>query len=111
MIDREKVIKDLECCSSSKFPSCDECDRYGDVTYDNLWSCRSALMREVLELLKAQEPVEQEPVEATILYYRWNAWYLVCGACYREVDKGDAYCRWCGRKLQGYRQREVKSDD
>ena len=100
MIDRTKVIKELKEAEYviTKFVP----ERY--------WGYSRLACWDAIDLLKAQEPVEQEPVEATILYYRWNAWYLVCGACYREVDKGDTYCRWCGRKIKKFGRRKELDD-
>lgn len=48
MIDREKVIKGLECCSKGCSGSCTYSVEGGD--------CCTALAADALELLKAQEP-------------------------------------------------------
>lgn len=61
MMDRDKVIKGLECCTYAKLPiPCDKCDYFGNDEYNDPWSCRISLMRDALTLLKAQEPREMK---------------------------------------------------
>ena len=91
MIDMEKVIKDLEHCLSSKLPHCYKCDRYGDVTNDNLWSCKTALMREALELLKEQEPRVPHLID-------WGIYE--CPVCKTRVDYSYRYCKHCGQAVK-----------
>lgn len=62
MIDREKVIKGLECCTTMDeqgFPSCEKCP------YDVNGTCPDldALHRDALMLLKAQEPRVMTPAD------------------------------------------------
>lgn len=45
------------------------------------------------ELLKEREPVEIE-IEGG-----GSTWWHVCGECHGAVDKGDRYCKHCGRPL------------
>lgn len=54
MIDREKVIKGLECCSAQdrRVAFCHEYD----CPYRDYEECPENLMRDALALLKAQEP-------------------------------------------------------
>ena len=49
MIDREKVIKALECCSNDKW-GCRECPYFPEME-----SCEERLKHNALELIKAQE--------------------------------------------------------
>ena len=55
MNDREKVIKELECCVSltSNGPKCANCD-YADEFHNG--DCETYLLSDALALLKAQEP-------------------------------------------------------
>lgn len=50
---REKVINGLECCSKGDCADCDNCTYHGVQTDV---PCESTLMRDVLALLKVQEP-------------------------------------------------------
>lgn len=52
-----------------------------------------ALARMIDELLEAQET---EPE----LEGGGSTWWYVCGECHGAIDKRDAYCRHCGRKLR-----------
>lgn len=63
--NREKVIKGLECCLASKYPPCDECDYYGDMNYNDSWSCRLSLMADALTLLRLEDASTNDaiPVE------------------------------------------------
>ena len=52
-MDREKVIKGLECCLPAHDPDCDLCP------YDSIdLRCRAKLRDDIIALLKAQEPIE-----------------------------------------------------
>ena len=89
MVDREKVIKGLECCTKGdEVQFCrDEGCPYADVPDD----CMGDVMRDALELLKAQEPVT--PI---IVYNRY-----VCAKCRYEVRRGaDNYCPCCGKRVK-----------
>ena len=51
MIDREKVIKGLECCGYMDRPNCADCPEDGPGLG---YACRDDLMKKALALLKAQ---------------------------------------------------------
>ena len=88
MTDREKVIKAIEICYSGKH-SCTECELF------YVEDCNDKLMRDVLELLKEQEPVNPQKM----LDGSWS--YERCGACGNVLyERGFAYCPWCGRKVK-----------
>lgn len=55
MIDREKVIKGLECCGISR--SCIGCPYVGELFDGCYGSCISYLNRDALELLKEQPEI------------------------------------------------------
>ena len=52
-------------------------------------------MRDALELLQAQEPVE-----AKIGGSADNCWWYTCGGCGEAIDHNDRYCRHCGRAVK-----------
>ena len=56
MIDREKVIKALECCEKAN--NCGNCPYDGECTKRDF-----ALTRDAIALLREQEPVKQEAYE------------------------------------------------
>lgn len=84
MIDREKVLKGLEICTS---PVCRT-----DCPYDNERNgCSLMLMQDALELLKTQGPAKP----------RYDRGYMdyncpVCGVYLLFHQK---YCNECGREL------------
>lgn len=83
MPDVEKVIHELELCLDDAVAAV--------VPRDTVVAA--------IELLKAQEPVEP-----TIGGAEWDSlmgsrWYK-CGACEYPIDKGDRYCRHCGRPVK-----------
>lgn len=97
MVDREKVIKGLECCLPSHDPDCDLCP------YDSIdLRCRAKLRDDIMALLKAQKPVE--PV---VDIDTWK-----CGNCGHTLEHqellGDNvlfheqynYCPECGRTVK-----------
>ena len=68
MMDREKVIKGLECCiygPGGSMSRCDSC-QYNDCSSE----CDNMLKADALELLKAQEPQ-----------------YPVCEHCGKQIDR------------------------
>lgn len=47
---------------------------------------------------KAQEPVEPSiGGDADGMHGNW--WYT-CGWCHEQIDRGDKYCRWCGKAVK-----------
>ena len=97
MTDREKlenVIKGLECCAHEEIGDCDNCS-YNE----NTPHCDIAMMRDAIALLKAQEPVEPD-IEGNVEYDGHGSWWHVCGACRQPIDKGDKFCRWCGKAVK-----------
>lgn len=58
--------------------------------------CRNPMMRDALELLKAQEGIEPimrgDP--------KGISRYLVCGSCEGPINAGDNFCRKCGRAVK-----------
>ena len=91
---REKVIKGFGIC----IRVCKECTK---CPYNNTpsYECIDNLKRDVLALLKAQEPVEPTIGGAEWGSLMGSRWYE-CGACEYPIDKGDRYCRHCGRPVK-----------
>ena len=107
-MDREKVVKGLECCSQPKKENCMQCPyRYsmypsGDRE-DWLRSCQE-LYKDTLALLKEQEAVEPSFKQDEKGIFVW-----CCGSCgaymyhiYDGIDKAKEYakfCRQCGKPV------------
>ena len=96
MIDREKGIRGLEYCITHyncrnlRAPDCP----YFDLCKPIQNATGNTLMRDALSLLKEQEPVEIE-IEGG-----GSTWWYVCEECHGAVDRGDKYCRHCGRPFR-----------
>ena len=98
MIDREKVIKGLECCAAGNSGKCIKECPYDFVNNAN---CTAGMARDALELLKNQEPIK--PV------VNQDEW--VCGCCGTELERQKMispnaifhdlydYCPHCGKKV------------
>lgn len=106
MIDKQKVIKGLECClayrtdSGTDSVSCEDCPYHG--TDSDCWQVE----RDALELLKEQEPVTPER-----RYIRGDTKYFdlyKCPECgYLDLRYKANYCGGCGKAVkwddrQGY---------
>ena len=111
MIDREKVIKGLECCLSLSDRCPDEClecpygsDKDCEVT------CMQKMGKDALALLKEQEP---RAPHYTRLEYLVNGMVVAvkhpeCPRCFEngldswgaEIEKGQAYCHECGQAVK-----------
>ena len=105
MIDREKVIKGLECCSNDKpfyHAHCDDCP-YNGRNPDNLGGC-TKLYCDALELLK-QEPVAVQQREMMHMLF-W-----CCGSCGAPITEGDKFCRMCGKEVKWNDQKKIEKND
>lgn len=107
MDKREKVIRGLECCekkvcifkdTEKECPYWELCGEYESAFED----CTTALAKDALALLKAQEPVEP-------IYGEDN--YIRCGKCKHHIvgiiaqDTGNRmpiqkYCAECGQAVK-----------
>ena len=92
VVDREKVIKGLECCRFG-------CDHVS-CPYNELEDCEGALHCDVLVLLKAQESVKP-----TINEY--GEAYCMCGENVGIIPSSknlpsirSKYCSECGRRMK-----------
>lgn len=97
MVDREKVIKGLECCLPPHDQDCDLCP------YDSIdLRCRSKLHEDVMALLKTQESTSTPEAEWLLYKGRHGATCSFCKHTYHDVydvENYDYYCRHCGAKM------------
>ena len=89
MIDREKVIKGLECCTNQNVNCKAECPYYGAKPCPEM-DCFDVVKKDALALLKAQEP---KPVHVTAIIS--NRKIGECPNCGKPINSGD-YPRYCG---------------
>ena len=98
MTDREKVLQGLECCLAD---NCDRCP-YEETLCDKgvmLMAIPEALARQILELLREQEPVKPRTEDA------WPTPIHFCGSCGYSLphmmdDEKPRYCCACGRAVK-----------
>ena len=96
MIDREKVIKGLECCR--RFGDCENQCPY----FDEL-DCTQLIKADTLELLKEQEPVQPRKVQRYIDYSDTAVNFIDaydCGNCGAELPDNAKYCPTCGKAVK-----------
>jgi hypothetical protein len=96
-MDREKVLKGLECCRNRINPdlsenedSCKLCPYAANDYACSPWE----LYDDILSLLKEQEPVKPE------MEGGGSTWWHVCGECHGTIDSSDSFCRHCGRPVK-----------
>lgn len=92
---QEKAIKGLELCLRGDANLCeiscpyfDQCGAY----YDN----NEALLKDLLFLLKTQEPVKPERESSSSGLTWWN----ICGNCKTAINPNDKFCHECGRSVK-----------
>lgn len=92
MIDREKVIKGLECCSVPG-GNCPECPygRYG--VDENGLECDNKLALDALELLKTEKKTK-------VVFKQYDGSIeSECGNCGLYLDKAYSRCPKCNKEL------------
>ena len=102
-MDRDKVIKGLECClwGSDWEKMCDECpyEATEEEKRQADWDCHlDQLRQDALTLLKEQTPVK--PVKSKLSWehgYNWDIWD--CGHCGSQLRSDANYCDRCGHKV------------
>ena len=94
MIDREKMIKGLEICSDDT-KKCHGCP----YLMTDAPRCWDVVMKDALELLKGQEPVEPIPYDLDTPVTTVMRCYK-CGWCNADITAGNPYCWHCGRKVK-----------
>ena len=96
MLDREKVIKGLECCMSES--RCYKCPYQTEGECENGTSYYSKSIEDAIALLRKQEPVT----------WSYDGFDLKCSNCglhindelYYIMDKPISFCPACGRKVK-----------
>lgn len=86
MLYRERIIKDLEICTTRPC-YCTGCSYIQDCALDS-----QQLMEDALELLKEKEPVCTEYDRSIVLFS--------CRDCKTQLLYGQRYCHMCGRKIK-----------
>ena len=84
MLDMEKVLQALQHCPDD----CSDCYTGGPGFGI---ACRDQLRRDVLALLKGQDPVPVKQCEINHMLF-W-----CCGSCGAAMTYGDKFCRKCGK--------------
>ena len=87
-MDRERIIKALECCSTPGVPKCKECPYGPDCTHDKL--CDLA-MYQILVLLK-EEKIAMKPKNTDKVGGN-------CPVCGLRMARSDKYCSQCGQEM------------
>ena len=98
MADIEKVINGLKCCTHAKAQiPCGDCSYCGNDDYNDAWSCRIALMKDALELLKEQKEqldTQKENFAHLAAKLATQPQIVRCKDC-KHYDK-DPYCKGFG---------------
>ena len=108
-MDAERVIKGLECCAGHG--RCIDCP-YFKTAYDPAICMREYLLRDALELLKAQEPKRGQ--------WMTDGDRLYCSSCegtqinevvlngkqiyFLDIGEQMKYCGKCGARMDGGRE-------
>lgn len=91
-VDRDRLIESLANCAHER--NCQKC-LYWQTEHD----CRDAMLWDVSELLKEQEPVSPKKwVPKGQAFAKVMGWY--CPVCNAGIVRGDRYCHHCGRKVK-----------
>ena len=100
MINRDKVIKGLECCMDyvNEFGDCNAPVNGCPYTIDE---CSTAVARDALEYIReleeAREPVKPDKQHSD---GGWCTWWYACGSCHGAIDYKDKFCRYCGKAVK-----------
>ena len=97
MVEREKVIKGLQCCNERNIAEVCNCPYQPSHKSD---MCLFELHADALALLKAQEPIKPTRYQEGRWFKTWR-----CGACggtlvFRNGEDKPNYCTDCGRPVK-----------
>lgn len=103
MNKQEKALNGLECCIAvQKYPDeydsgCDKCP-YRPI---DAGTCPrlDVMLSDALELLKAQMQAFEPIIAGMDGHNDYGSRWYACGACGFPIDKGDRYCRHCGKAV------------
>ena len=96
-MDRDKVIKGLECVidkTNFDFKYCHSCEYRKDIDHFQYVCDADRCIVDAIALLKAQDPVE--PIQDMV----GDALFWVCGKCGHDLTSSDWYCANCGRAVK-----------
>ena len=130
MLDREKVMRGLECCCTHIVGmSCRNCPYEIEQREDEgISDCTSVLAYDALALLKEQEETINELQNAYGYLQKQffeaqdkllneqeaepeiegggSTWFYVCSECRGAIDDNDRFCKHCGARLKRTVKRE-----
>ena len=105
MINKEKILKGLECCQHSSKSYCNECP-YIYEGLCNINYCTADLASDVLDLLKEQE------IGHWISLENCSNSGVYCSECHTKVfdsypfkKKFSFFCPHCGTRMEGETER------
>lgn len=96
MVDREKVIKGLECLAQEKEPAANPCKDCGYISRPNFAFCIKDVAVDALELLKEQEAVKPKVIGTNSFGHPVHA----CGECGLLITESMNYCHECGKRIE-----------
>lgn len=94
---KQEVIKGLIVCGDDSY-QCIGCPYLPERTGNA--NCANHLCKDAIALLKKQEPIT--PCirgEEGFSYNNFTRRYG-CGSCGKPIDRGDEFCRHCGKKVK-----------
>jgi len=96
MLDKQMVIKGLECCAAMSGDECRKCPYEHECRSTDLSFGIPHLAADALALLQEQEPIRPELCMSKHGFRQW----IVCGNCYGKMRGLYDYCPWCGKKIK-----------
>lgn len=109
MIDREMIVKGLECCAKwmdkDDIDACNSCPYHKNFNYDD-HGCLAEVNNDAIFLLKEQEQTAESTPWICHLY-RCGDKRFECSWCHGTSWKASDYCPDCGTRMA----EEVDMDD
>ena len=103
MVDREKVVRALDCLSrNAQDVPCNGCAYFRPFTDDpdTGWCDRTAAMADALAMLRELEPVQFKVTRQDKSYPFWDSVCTGCGYKTSTVKNYWKYCPVCGRAVK-----------
>ena len=98
MGELKKVIRGLESLWKCISPVSHTC---GDCPYqDNRVECKRRVITDALALLKEQKPITPCIRGEEGFSYNNLTKQYGCGSCGKSIDRGDEFCRHCGKAVK-----------
>ena len=92
-MEREKVIKGLECCLGSN--DCD-IEPEEDCPYKGMCLCAMALRLDILAMLKEQEAVTIKRTKE----HGFGVYGGICPKCRNWIQSAHSFCGFCGQAVK-----------